>query len=121
MLVYPVMTMRDGKTQADARKRRLGEWPDSKTSEAYSRETRGSRETPPVLLIHAVDDESVPVTHSMAFFSALREQKVPVELHFYERGGHGFGMRNLADSPLASWPMLVTEWLRAQKTRTLAV
>lgn len=75
VLVYPLITMRDGQTHADARKRLLGEWPDSKTIEAYSLETRVSRETPPVLLIHAVDDESVPVTHSMAFFSALREQK----------------------------------------------
>lgn len=115
VLVYPVISMREGLAHAESRQRLLGAWPDEKTLEAYSLETRVTRETPPVLLIHAVDDESVPVTHSMAFFSALREQKVPVELHFYERGGHGFGMRNLADSPLASWPMLVTEWLRAKK------
>jgi hypothetical protein len=40
---------------------------------------------------------------------------VPSELHFYEKGGHGFGIRNVADLPLASWPMLVNEWLRARK------
>jgi len=50
----------------------------------------------------------------MAFFGALREHNVPAEVHFYQKGGHGFGIRGVADLPLASWPMLVTEWLRAK-------
>ncbi|HAS98995.1 MAG TPA: alpha/beta hydrolase, partial [Pantoea agglomerans] len=97
-----------------ARTRLLGAWPDQKTIDAYSMETRVHPLVPPTLLIHAADDDDVSVNHSMAFFGALREHKVPAEVHFYQKGGHGFGIRGVADLPLASWPMLVTEWLRAK-------
>lgn len=113
-LIYPVISMRPGLAHEESRSRLLGGHPDQSSVEAYSLETRVTADTPPTLLIHAVDDDSVPVNNSMVFFSALRERKVPVELHFYEQGGHGFGIRGVADRPLASWPMLVTEWLRAR-------
>ena len=114
VLVYPLISMRDGLAHEGARTRLLGAWPDQKSIDAYSMETRVHAQTPPTLLIHSADDDSVPVNNSMVFFSALREHNVPAELHFYQKGGHGFGIRGVADLPLASWPMLVTEWLRAK-------
>ena len=106
VLVYPVISMRDGIAHEGSRTRLLGAWPDQKTIEAYSLETRVHPLVPPTLLIHAADDESVSVNHSMAFFGALREHNVPAEVHFYQKGGHGCGIRGVADLPLASWPML---------------
>lgn len=114
VLIYPVISMRDGLAHRGSRQQLLGENPGQQEIDAYSMETRVSDRTPQTLLIHAVDDESVPVNNSLVMFSALREHKVPCELHFYEKGGHGFGIRNVADLPLASWPMLVNEWLRAR-------
>ncbi|WP_449758045.1 alpha/beta hydrolase [Erwinia persicina] len=115
VLIYPVISMRDGLAHAGSRLQLLGEHPDQKEIDAWSMETRVNGKTPQTLLVHAVDDASVPVNNSMVMFSALRENEVPCELHFYEKGGHGFGIRNVADLPLASWPMLVNEWLRARQ------
>ncbi|MCX8958356.1 alpha/beta hydrolase [Erwinia psidii] len=115
VLIYPVISMREGLAHPDSRQRLLGEHPTQKEIDNWSLETRVTEETPQTLLIHAVNDRSVPINNSMVMFSALREKKVASELHFYEQGGHGFGIRNVADLPLASWPMLVNEWLRARK------
>ncbi|WLS79086.1 alpha/beta hydrolase [Erwinia pyri] len=114
VLIYPVISMREGLAHQGSRLRLLGEHPTQREIDAYSMETRVTEQTPQTLLIHAVNDESVPINNSMVMFSALREHKVSSELHFYEKGGHGFGIRNVADLPLASWPMLVNEWLRAR-------
>ncbi|EXU76578.1 alpha/beta hydrolase [Erwinia papayae] len=115
VLLYPVISMREGLAHPGSRQRLLGEHPTQQEIDNWSVETRVSEETPQTLLIHAVNDQAVPINNSMLMFSALREKKVASELHFYEKGGHGFGIRNVADLPLASWPMLVNEWLRARK------
>ena len=39
---------------------------------------------------------------------------VPTELHVFHGGGHGFGMRAIPH-PIAGWPKLCEEWLRARK------
>ena len=44
--------------------------------------------------MHCKDDEVVKVQNSISFYDALQKNKVPSELHIYEKGGHGFGMNN---------------------------
>ncbi|OON38530.1 alpha/beta hydrolase [Izhakiella australiensis] len=118
VLVYPVISMREGLTHEASRLRLLGKNPTQREIDAYSMESCVTPQTPQTLLIHAVDDSAVPINNSMVMFSALREKNIPAELHFYEQGGHGFGIRNVVDKPLASWPMLVTEWLRSRHWTT---
>jgi len=65
---------------------------------------------PPTLLVHAADDEAVPMENSVLMFSALQAAKVPSELHIFDRGGHGFGMRGIAGKDVAAWPQLVQAW-----------
>lgn len=67
-------------------------------------------DTPPTLLIHAADDEAVPSENSVLMFAALRAAKVPTELHVFDEGGHGFGMRGIAGKDVAAWPELVRAW-----------
>jgi acetyl esterase/lipase len=66
--------------------------------------------TPPTLLVHAADDDVVPVENSLLMFSALRAAGVRSELHVFDRGGHGFGMRGVAGKDIAAWPLLVQNW-----------
>ncbi|WP_410759104.1 alpha/beta hydrolase [Citrobacter youngae] len=49
--------------------------------------------------------------HSLVFFNALREQGVPVEMHLFERGKHGFGIRDAQGLPLAIWPEMMMNWV----------
>src|SRR5262249_47986429 len=44
---------------------------------------------------------------------ALRQKKVPYELHVYEHGRHGVGLAP-DDPALSSWPKLLENWLRAR-------
>jgi acetyl esterase/lipase len=75
-------------------------------------EIRISSETPPVFLALSADDR-IAVAGSLRLFQALQEAKVPVELHIYATGGHGYGMR-ATGKPHATWPQRCEEWMRDQ-------
>jgi acetyl esterase/lipase len=66
--------------------------------------------TPPTFLVHAQDDPVDPVFESVAYYIALKNAGVPVEMHLYAQGGHAFGLRP-RKFPVAEWPRLVEKWL----------
>jgi acetyl esterase/lipase len=65
--------------------------------------------TPPTFLLQAEDDP-VHEENVLVYFQALKEVKVPAELHVYAEGGHGYGLRP-TDLPVTHWPGLVETWL----------
>jgi acetyl esterase/lipase len=66
--------------------------------------------TPPTLLIQAENDYEDGVNQSLAYYMALKNARVPVEMHLYAQGGHGFGLRR-TKLPITHWPRLMEEWL----------
>jgi len=50
--------------------------------------------TPPCFVWHTVEDELVPVENALLFSQALRKAAVPFELHIYQEGLHGLGMKD---------------------------
>jgi dipeptidyl aminopeptidase/acylaminoacyl peptidase len=82
------------------------------TLERYSPDLHVDARTPPTLLVHAADDDVVPVDNSILMWQALRKAGVRSELHVFDRGGHGFGMRGIAGKNVAAWPSLVESWAR---------
>jgi len=69
-----------------------------------------SAAVPPSFLCQNIDDPQVPVANLVAFFEALRKAGVPSELHLFEKGGHGFGIRGALGTPTAIWPKLFLAW-----------
>ena len=67
-------------------------------------------DTPPTLLVQAEDDQ-VGVENSVFYFMALKNAKVPAEMHLYAEGGHGYGLR-LTEKAVTTWPRRAEEWLR---------
>ena len=69
-----------------------------------------AKDAPPAFICVASDDRG-PADNSLALFRKFRDAGVSAELHVYNRGGHGFGMR---ERPLAvtSWPERFQDWLR---------
>lgn len=65
----------------------------------------------PTFLLHAMDDTAVPGENSLMLSATLRQAAVPVEVHLFEEGGHGFGIRLIEGRPAAVWPDLVRSWL----------
>jgi len=70
-----------------------------------------SGQTPPTFLLQAEDDRVDNVNDSLAYYVALKNTGVPVEMHLYAQGGHAFGLRR-TKLPITGWPQLVETWLR---------
>ncbi len=70
-------------------------------------------ELPPTFIAQAVDDKASPPEGSALLFVELVRKGVPAELHIYEKGGHGFGMRPRPGAPGSKdWSARALEWLR---------
>jgi len=109
VLVYPVITMGEF-SHGGSRLNLLGEHPSSDLLTLYSNELQVTKDTPPAFLVHTANDATVPVENSTMFAEALRRNKVPFELHIYERGPHGFGLAP-NDPILATWTDRCADWL----------
>jgi acetyl esterase/lipase len=66
--------------------------------------------TPPSFIVQAEDDP-VHVENATVYVLALKNAKIPAELHIYAQGGHGYGLRRTA-LPVTAWPGLLETWLR---------
>jgi acetyl esterase/lipase len=65
---------------------------------------------PPTFLLQAENDYTAHVENSLIYFQALKDAKIPAELHLYTQGGHGFGLRP-TDLPISHWPTEAETWL----------
>lgn len=68
-----------------------------------------TKESPPTFLLQAQDDPMDTVDYSLLYYIGLKKVGVPVEMHLYAHGGHGFGVRH-TNAPITEWPHLVEKW-----------
>lgn len=80
--------------------------PDGKVNPAV----KPTADTPPTFLVMAENDYTAHVENALVYFQALKDAKVPAELHLFTQGGHGFGLRP-TDLPISKWPALAKDWL----------
>lgn len=113
ILAYPVISLDPAITHGGSSRNLLGENPDPTLVDALSNDRQVTAETPPTFLFHTTADAGVPVENSIRFYLALRKAKVPAEMHVFENGPHGVGLA-LWDPALATWPALLTNWLRGR-------
>jgi acetyl esterase/lipase len=111
-LIYPVVSMAAPFTHLGSRDQLFGTGADPKALAAASVETRVTADTPPVFLTHASDDGLVPIENSIALYQALLAAKRPGELHAFDQGGHGFGVRLPKTVPASIWPTLFAAYAR---------
>ena len=69
-----------------------------------------TRQTPPTFLLQAENDDVDSVNNSLVYYIALKNARVPVEMHLYAEGKHAFGLRP-TKFPITGWPQLVETWL----------
>jgi len=109
-LLYPVIDMSPPYAHTGSRTSLLGASSNPTAEAAYSPHRNVTAETPPTFLVHAADDDSVPVENSLNHLAALRAAKVPAEAHIFEEGGHGFGIYLARGKPAHAWPDLFLAW-----------
>ena len=93
ILIYPVVTLNPGTTHHGTHKNLLGEkkMVQERYTDKYSLEKQVSRYCPPTFIALSSDDRTVPAENSLAYYERLVEMEVPVEMHIWPTGGHGWG------------------------------
>ena len=109
VLMYPVIATTGAHAHAGSAQQLLAAGVAAAELARYSPHLNVGAQTPPTLLVHAADDTSVPVENSLLMYDALRKAGVRSELHVFDSGGHGFGLRGVAGKDVAAWPTLVRE------------
>jgi acetyl esterase/lipase len=110
VLMYPVIATTGPHAHTGSVQQLLNAGVSAAELERYSPNLNVGAQTPPTMLVHAADDTSVPVENSLLMYDALRKARVRSELHVFDSGGHGFGLRSVAGKGVAAWPTLVQNW-----------
>lgn len=109
ILVYPVISFQDELTHGGSRTNLLGKMPSQKQIDYFSNEMQVTKDTPPTLLIHSIDDEVVPVENSIVYLKELKKYGIQSELHAFSDGGHGYGLGTHGTHSI--WSKNAENWL----------
>ncbi|MGX7927790.1 alpha/beta hydrolase [Tsuneonella sp. HG094] len=110
--IYPVVSMDPAIAHAGSRTLLLGPNPTAALETAHSPDRNVPADAPPFFLLHAEDDDAVPVANTLRLHAALTEKSIRREMHLFEHGGHGFGLRKAVGKPVEAWPDLWRTWAR---------
>ncbi|WP_339920511.1 alpha/beta hydrolase [uncultured Flavobacterium sp.] len=110
ILIYPVVSMNSKITHLGSQVNLLGKSASSSSMERFSNDLQITSETPETFIVHASDDTVVSAKNSINYYKGLIQHHVPVELHLYEKGGHGFGLGK--DQTSQYWTADCQNWLK---------
>jgi acetyl esterase/lipase len=111
ILCYPVINMDGAVAHGGSRNNLAGKDAAPELEEKLSTEKAVSPKTPSIFLLTTSDD-GVDCRNSLLFAIACKENKIPVALHMFQKGGHGYGLKGKGS--LAEWPSLLDAWLAEQ-------
>ena len=114
LLIYPVITFSSVNTHSGTRDNLVGPNTSADKIELYSNEKHVTADTPPTFLVSTTDDGVSP-ENAIMYFRACRENKVPIEMHIFEKGGHGYALKKQGLGPVETWPDRMEDWMREQK------
>lgn len=110
ILFYPVISFDAEYTHLPTRESLIGKDAPQYLVDLYSNERQITKDTPPAFIASSSDDGLVPVRNSIEYYNALVKNKVPVAMHLYPTGGHGwFGNTNFTYRP--TWQHDLSIWL----------
>ncbi|MBN1398252.1 MAG: alpha/beta hydrolase [Bacteroidetes bacterium] len=89
----------------------LGDNASEKMIAEYSNQLRVTSKTPPAFIVHAQNDNVVPVYHSLVFHKALLDSGISASLHIFPQGAHKIALRDNPGST-ALWTELCEQWMK---------
>lgn len=110
VLLYPVVSMRPPLDTTRTRQN-VDRAPD--VEQAFSPELHVDAQTPPMFLVHALDDPIAHPDHSRVMFDALQAASISSQLLLFDTGGHSWGLGK-PGTEVAVWPRRFTTWARQQ-------
>lgn len=93
ILFYPVISLEKGVTHNGTAEGFLGKEPTDRLRHEWSNQYNVTAQTPPAFIVLSGDDTIVPPANSIMYYQALNKAGVPVTMHIYPTGGHGWGYR----------------------------
>ena len=111
ILCYPVATFVDEYTHKGTLRNLLGEEPDPELVKKLSGENSVPDDCPPMFIWHTSEDDGVDVKNSLELAKALRNKRIPFELHVFPYGRHGLGLAEEMPN-VAQWSTLLVKWLK---------
>ena len=113
ILGYPVITA--GQYAHRGSFVRLSGSEDPADHQKFTLDDKITPDTPPVFVWHTMEDATVPVENTLLLLAALRKNRVPCEVHLFEKGVHGTSIStaevDAASAHRAHWVQLAVEWL----------
>ena len=95
MLIYPVISGIREFAHKDSFYHLLGtNTPSVEQLKQASIELNVTNNASPAYIVHAADDDLVPVENSLFLAVEYSKLNIPYEMHIYPHGGHGFGLGN---------------------------
>jgi acetyl esterase/lipase len=113
ILAYPVISMTEPWTHQGSKTNLLGENPPAELARSLSADLAVTPQTPPTFLFQTNADTTVPAENAVHYYLALRNARVPSEIHIFQNGPHGLGLA-LDDPAIGQWPGLLLNWLRTR-------
>ncbi|WP_160139372.1 alpha/beta hydrolase [Chryseobacterium sp. c4a] len=110
-MIYPVVSMLPPNNNTHSFKSLLGKSSDRKDQVKYSVEKQVTANTPITFLAQSEDDPISSVENSILMYDALKNNKIPAELHLFQSGGHGWGLGK-KDTNTGEWTNLFLNWLK---------
>ncbi len=89
----------------------LGAYNTAENRAAYTTWLNVKEDTCPVFLSQAKDDISVPIDYTYQLEAALKEKNIPLDVHYYEKGGHGYALGN--NDETKTWTASLKEYMKA--------
>lgn len=74
---------------------------------------KADAQSPPAFIVHTSDDASTAVGAAKIYI-ALKQHNVSAELHIFQNGGHGYGIREQPNSVISTWPARATDWFKVR-------
>lgn len=110
ILMYPVVSVDDRLTHLPCRERMFGNSYSPDKIEQYSPIEHVTSGTPVAFIVAAADDAVVSPLNSILYAARLQKTEIPISLHIYPTGGHGFGY-NDSFVYKQEWLQELGEWL----------
>ncbi len=111
-LIYPIITLEPPYEHTSTHKVLVGKDASLSADTAWSVQSYVNPQSPPFFLVQAEDDPVSDPHNTLIMAAACNEQHVPVEMHRYPSGGHGFGLGK-PGTQTTEWPGHYLQWLNA--------
>ena len=111
-LIYPAYCDKPGNDKRWKNKDLLPADTDYGTLYALAENLNITKNTPPAIIIQTQDDYYANA--AIAYYLALKKNRVPANLFMFDKGGHGYGLRNKTNF-VREWKDIFEKWLELNR------